>query len=46
VNEYRVGFPVAFLTDGTVWGWGDGRYQKGTDQAGVDSCSPVKAFLP
>lgn len=39
-------YAEAFLTDGTVWGWGDSFFQRGTDQGGTDSCAPVKALLP
>ncbi|MFY0524625.1 RCC1 domain-containing protein [Archangium gephyra] len=39
-------YAEAFLTDGTVWGWGDGFFQKGTDQGGTGSCAPLKAALP
>ncbi|WP_051256709.1 RCC1 domain-containing protein [Cystobacter fuscus] len=36
----------AFLTDGTVWGWGGGPRQRGNDQVTSGECAPAKVLLP
>jgi alpha-tubulin suppressor-like RCC1 family protein len=36
----------AFLTDGTVWGWGGGTRQKGNGQQTSGDCAPSKVLLP